>query len=142
MIARLLEIRPLRPEDAPELARMFKALVEAGDERWFHPHPLDDAAAQAVCAPRQDLYAGAFVNGDVVAYGMLPRMRRLGLGMAMLAYLNSSAALRGAKRVRGRVYPANVGALRMDARMGYVFSRTPDASGQLVGYVRLQGEDA
>jgi GNAT superfamily N-acetyltransferase len=143
---------PLRPELAPVLAELFAALREAGDERWFHPHPLTAAEAERLCAyAGRDVYATLVENGRAVAYGMLrgwdegfevpslglavhPTERGRGLARTLMERLHEEARARGASRVRLTVYAANEPARRLYEELGYELEQRGD---DLVGTLSL-----
>src|SRR5438128_2449980 len=67
-----LELTRLDPDWSPALHTFFAALVDAGVDRHFHPHPFTNAEVTRLCAYKGlDLY---YVLGDrttVLAYGLL-----------------------------------------------------------------------
>lgn len=149
-----LKIRPLAVGDGPALADLFAAIVAAGDERRFHPHPLTPEQARTLADDYAgaDIYMAAVEDGRVIAYGMLrgwdegyavpslgiavhPNAQGRGVGRAMMDGLHAAAAARGAATVRLTVYPDNAPALSLYRRMGYSFSS--EAGGQLVGHITL-----
>ena len=148
-----LEFRHLEAADGPEMGRLFVALREAGNGEVFHPHPLTVREAERLCGYKgKDLYYGGFCRGEVVCYGMLrgweegyevpslgiavhPEQRRIGLGRAFMQFLHCAAAMRGAARVRLKVYESNQTAVRLYERLGYIFEGCEN--GQLVGFVEL-----
>ena len=148
-----LEFRRLGPSLEAGLTAFFDALTARGDGRWFHPHPLTAAEAARLCAYRgRDLYYAAAAGDSVLAYGLLrgwdegyeapslgiavhPDARGLGLARAFMGFLHAAAAVRGAKRVRLRVYPDNAPARRLYERLGY--DLRPAADGQLLGLLEL-----
>lgn len=135
------------------LAEFFAELVRRGDDRWFHPHPFTaDQASSLAAYAGQDLYCAAVDGGQVAAYGMLrgwdegyavPSLgiavaaahRGQGLGRPFMHYLHAVARLRGAARVRLKVYPHNVPARRLYESLGYCFQEAGD--GQLLGILEL-----
>jgi ribosomal protein S18 acetylase RimI-like enzyme len=147
-----LQFLQLGPAHQQGLAEFFAALIEAGDDRHFHPHPFDGKTAARLCRyAGRDLYYVA-TAGPVLAYGMLrgwdegyevpslgiavhPAARRTGLGRAFMAFLHAAAAARGAPRVRLKVYRDNTAALTLYERIGYVF--TGESEGQMVGLLTL-----
>jgi len=149
-----LECVRLDPRWQAALAEFFRALLDAGDEREFHPHPLTPDEAARLCSHEgDDLYYVLVDAGRVLAYGMLrgwdegyvvpslgiavhPLERGRGLGMLLMEFLHAAARRRGASRVRLKVYPRNVVALQMYRRLGYVFGG--EERGQLVGYLDLE----
>jgi [ribosomal protein S18]-alanine N-acetyltransferase len=146
---------PATPEWEEPLAQLFDSLREAGDERFFHPHPLTRGAAHQVAAYRgSDAYYVLIRDTDVLGYGMLrgwdagyavpslgmalhPSARGQGLGRTFMELLHDAARTRGARRVRLKVYPENEAARTLYERLGYVFSDFEE--GQLVGSFDLNG---
>ena len=149
-----LEFRRLDPTLGAGLAAFFGTLTARGDDRWFHPHPLTPGEAERLCAYRGgDLYYAAAAGGRVLAYGLLrgwdegyavpslgvavhPDARGAGLARAFMSFLHAAAAVRGAERVRLRVYPDNAPARRLYERLGYRLE--PAADGQLLGHLQLK----
>lgn len=131
------EIRPLGIADGPDLAGFLRALVLAGGNRFFHPHPLDETTAMAVCGnPGKDYYCGAFEENRMVAYGMLrgwnegfafpslglavhPSECGKGRGQRILQHLHQVARDRGCGKIRLTVYRENLTAVRLFAQAGY-----------------------
>ena len=141
----LLEVR---------LAAFFDVLARRGDDRWFHPHALTSQEAARLCAYRgRDLYYAAAHGDAVLAYGLLrgwdegfavpslgiavhPDARGLGLARAFMAFLHAAASVKGASRVRLKVYPDNAPARRLYESLGYHLE--PAADGQLLGVLQLK----
>ncbi len=148
-----LEFVRLAPSLEAKLTAFFEALAARGDGRWFHPHPLTAVEAARLCAyDGRDLYYAAVTGDAVVAYGLLrgwdegyavpslgiavhPAARGLGLARAFMSFLHAAAALKGAARVRLKVYPDNAPARRLYERLGYRLE--PAAGGQLLGVLDL-----
>lgn len=143
----------LRPDLADGLAELFAAIAAAGDDETFHPHPFtrDQAVALANHEGR-DLYFVALEGDRVLGYGMLrgwdagfevpslgiamhPRARGRGLGRALMHFLHDAARGAGARRIRLKVYPDNVAAVRLYESLGYRF--VGEEQGQRVGYLEL-----
>jgi ribosomal-protein-alanine N-acetyltransferase len=142
----------LSPELAESLAELFAALREAGDERWFHPHPLTREEAERLCAyDGADVYAVVSEGGRVVAYGMLrgwdegyeipslglavhPSARGGGAGRALMEHLHEEARARRARSVRLTVDAGNAPARRLYEELGYALEPQGD---DLVGYLAL-----
>ncbi len=148
-----MEFRRLAPDLERPLAEFFSALVAAGDDRVFHPHPFTpEAAAERARYSGKDVYCVAVARDQVLAYGMLrgwdegyavpslgiaihPAARSIGLGRAMMLYLHAEARRRGAPRIRLKVYPENTSAVALYRSLGYELS---SAEGdQLVGFKAL-----
>jgi ribosomal protein S18 acetylase RimI-like enzyme len=149
---------PLEPRHAAGLAALFERFAADPATAAFHPHPMTAAWAEKVSAGvGPDLYAAVWradAPGELLGYGMLrgweagfevpslgiaidPTQRGQGLGLAMMAYLHAEAAARGAPRIRLKVYPDNVGAVRLYERLGYRFGDGLEA-GQRVGIIELE----
>jgi ribosomal protein S18 acetylase RimI-like enzyme len=151
-----LEIRRVGPELEGALAELFAALVAAGDDETFHPHPFTPAAAaERARYEGKDVYAVAVAGGRALAYGMLrgwdegyevpslgiavhPAARALGLGRALMLYLHVEARRRAAPRIRLKVYPDNERAVALYRSLGYAFAEQLER-GQLVGVKDLRG---
>jgi ribosomal protein S18 acetylase RimI-like enzyme len=143
---------PLSPDLAEPLAELFEALRAAGDERWFHPHPLTREEAERLSAYEgRDVYCVLTENGRVLAYGMLrgwdegyevpslglavhPGARGRGAGRALMQHLHEVARGRGAARVRLTVDADNDPARRLYEELGYELERR---GVDLVGYLDL-----
>jgi ribosomal protein S18 acetylase RimI-like enzyme len=148
-----LEIVRLGPELAPGVTAFFDEIHAAGDDRKFHPHPFTAAEAERLCGyAGKDIYAVMRVGGRVVGYGMLrgwdagyaipslgvavsPAFRGRNLGRLMMLYLHAAAAIRGAEKVRLKVYRDNAPAKRLYESLGYTFDAAEGE--QVVGHIRL-----
>ncbi len=154
--------RPATPADEASLADFFAALVAAGDERLFHPHPLTSEAAREICHHHGTTTVGACDeyhividtdgpggSGPVVGYGILrgwsegfsvpslgiavhPDHRGRGIARRLMAHLHDVAASRGAERVRLKVYRHNTQALGLYESLGYEFE--PHSETELLGF--------
>lgn len=151
-----LECVRLSPRWQVPLAEFFRALMDAGDEQEFHPHPLTPQEAERLCRYEgRDLFYVLTDGARVLAYGMLrgwdegydvpslgiavhPNERGRGIGRLLMEFLHTAARRRGAPRVRLKVYPRNEPALRLYRRLGYAFSGKEQ--GQLVGYLDLSSD--
>jgi ribosomal protein S18 acetylase RimI-like enzyme len=149
-----LEIASLGPAHVDALEKFFSALVAAGDDENFHPHPFTRAEAEARCRyVGRDLYYVLGTQRRVLAYGMLrgwddgfdvpslglavdPRARGCGLGRLLLDFLHQAAAWRGAESIRLKVYHDNERARRLYERAGYTF--VDELEDELVGIRRVQ----
>jgi GNAT superfamily N-acetyltransferase len=145
-----LEMRRICPDHERGLARFFEGLIAEGADRWFHPHPFTAEHASLLAGYQgRDLYYVATQGEAVVAYGMLRgweegfevpslgiavlgRARGTGLARTFMQFLHSAARLRGAPRVRLKVYPENEAARRLYESMGYRFE--PGEDHQLLGF--------
>ena len=133
-------------------------LRAAGDEPFFHPHPLTREHATVIAADAgPDLYYAATLGGRVVGYAMLrgwaegyevpslgiamhPTARGTGIGRAFMHFLHAAARARGATRVRLKVYRANARARALYSSIGYEF--TPLGDDELLGILPLSGAGA
>ena len=133
---------------------LFAAIVAAGDDRRFHPHPLTAEQAHALAEgySREDVYLVGVMDDRVIAYGMLrgwdegyevpslgivvrADVQGHGVGRAMMNALHAAAAAHGARTVRLKVYPDNQAAIALYRKLGYRFG---DRDGeQLVGTLAL-----
>ena len=135
------------------LVEFFRALKRAGDDKYFHPHPLtDEEAKRRAHYSGKDLYY-VLVEGDkVLGYGILrgwdegyevpglgivihPAVRGMGLGKLLMHFLHAAARRRGASKIRLKVYPDNGIAIRLYEGLGYTFQA--EEGGQLVGFINL-----
>ena len=148
-----LECRRVGPELVPALAVFFAALRAAGDDGLFHPHPLTaEQAAWIGGHEGADLYYVLWTGAEVLGYGILrgweegyavpslgialhPAARGRGLAELLMHLLHAAAALRGAPRVRLKVYRSNARARALYERLGYTFA--PTDAPELVGYREL-----
>ena len=148
-----LECLTLSPEWRKPLARFFRLLREAGDDRHFHPHPLSpEEAGKRADYLGKDLYYVLVEEENVLGYGILrgwdegyavpslgivihPSERGTGLGRAFMHFLHAAARRRGADKVRLKVYPDNTRAIKLYRELGYTFE-VREAQ-QLVGIVNL-----
>jgi len=148
-----LQIRLLEASLAGPLARFFEAIQASGDDRLFHPHPFSAEEAQRRASYQgADLYYVLLQGEQVLGYGMLrgwdegyaiPSLgiiidraaRGAGLGLLLMQFLHAAARLRGAGKIRLKVYPDNTAAVALYRRLGYRFEG--EEAGQWVGYFDL-----
>lgn len=146
----MISVKPLSPFDGKALAEFFRVLVERGDDRWFHPHPLTEAEARRIGASSgRDVYAAVFRHEKVLAYGMLrgwdagfeipslgiavaTEFRSTGISRLLMEYLHCMARLRKAPAVRLKVFPENVSAIKLYEALGYKWQPEQE-DGQFVG---------
>ena len=149
-----LECRSLGPEWEEPLTAFFQLLEQAGDDMQFHPHPLNaEEVKKRVHYDGKDRYYVLVEGREILAYGMLrgwdegyevpslgiavhPSARRTGLGRALMHFLHAAARRHGAERVRLKVHPDNVGALKLYEDLGYVFQA--QEAGQNIGTMELR----
>jgi ribosomal protein S18 acetylase RimI-like enzyme len=150
-----LEIVALRPSLREALVELFAAIERDGDARRFHPHPFTEAEAERRCRYQgQDEYYAVLQGSRIVGYGMLrgwdegysvpslgilvrAEARGQGIGKLLMEHLHLTARLRGASRIRLKVYADNHVARRLYERLGYVFEAIE--VDQIVGSLNLAG---
>jgi ribosomal protein S18 acetylase RimI-like enzyme len=141
------------PEHATALACFFERLRANDIEKVFHPHPLTaDQASKCAVYRGLDFYCVLAQDTAVLGYGMLrgwdegyevpslgivvdPSVQGRGYGRLLMEFLHANARLRGANRVRLKVYPDNVRAVALYRSLGYLF-QGPE-QGQLIGILLL-----
>lgn len=150
-------VRNFCVRDLDQVAVLFETIQNDPDANRFHPHPFNEEyAARITNYNGQDIYLGAFEDGELIGYGMLrgwdagyqipslgiylaPRARGRGMSMVFMNSLHQHAREIGATRIRLKVYPENIRAVRLYGRMGYIF--TSEEDGQLIGYFDLVTKD-
>jgi [ribosomal protein S18]-alanine N-acetyltransferase len=148
-----LEIQAIDERVEQPLVEFFHALKEAGDDKYFHPHPFTEEAARKLTHyTGKDLYYVLIEGDKILGYGMLrgwdegydvPSLgtairasaRGLGFGKLFMHFLHAAARRRGASRIRLKVYPSNKVAVALYKGLGYRFES--EEEGQLVGFVDL-----
>ena len=148
-----MEIRVVGKTIEQPLAEFFCDLAKAGDDKYFHPHPLTpDEARRRAQYSGKDLYYVVMESEKVIGYAMLrgwdegyeipslgvamhPSARGLGLGELLIRFLHAAAQRRGCDKVRIRVYPQNAKAVALYKKLGYCFQS--EQTGQLVGFLTL-----
>lgn len=145
---------PLSSQHAASLASLFARLRDAGDEKFFHPHPLTDseAAARANYSGK-DFYCVMLQTDNVIGYGMLrgwdegyaipslgialdSSFRGHGYGRLLMDFLQDAAKKRGATKVRLKVDSKNRPAIELYRSLGYIFE--PDGDQELIGFLDLK----
>ena len=149
-----LEFRIIDKAMEQSLATFFRDIKKAGDEKYFHPHPLSDAEAKKRSQySGRDLYYVLCDKDEILGYGMLrgwdegydvpslgiiihPSMRGFGLGELFVHFLHVVARRKGASKVRLKVYPDNTNALSLYKKLGYTFQA--ENEGEFVGHIQLK----
>lgn len=149
-----LEFRKASPEFQKSLESFFCDIEKCGIGHYFHPHPLSIIEAKKITQyTGQDLYYIAVTGDQVLGYGLLrgwdegytipslgialhPSAQGLGLGRTFMYFLHAAAHLRGATKIRIKVYPNNIRAMNLYVSLGYVFQAIEE-HGQLVGILDL-----
>ena len=149
-----LEFRIVDKTIEQSLVIFFRDLKTAGDEKYFHPHPLNDVEAKKRTQySGKDLYYVLLENNQILGYGMLrgwdegydvpslgivihPSMRGFGLGELFVHFLHVVARRKGANKVRLKVYPDNASALSLYKKLGYTFQAEDE--GEFIGHIDLK----
>lgn len=136
-----LEIVRLGPTWERALGDFFEDLLAAGDEAFFHPHPLDRTEAKRLANYRgRDLYFILTAGESVLGYGMLrgwdegfdiptlglvihPSVRGKGYGSALATFLNLAARHQGATRLMLKANKDNKAILALARQRGYTLER-------------------
>lgn len=136
------------------IANFFRSIEESGDVKFFHPHPMtEEEAIKRYTYDGKDLYYIATNEKTVLAYGMLRgwddgyaipslgifvdrSVRGTGLAKAFMHFLHAAAKVKGAEKVRLKVFPENEPAFRLYKSLGYEF-REEKEDGQFVGFFDL-----
>ena len=123
---------------------LFRSEALAGDEVFFHPHPLTAEHARTICGgPGRSRYWGLVTGDRVIGYGMLmdsdegprtpqlgiaihPEYRSRGLGRLLMLFLHAAAVELGHDRVYLHVYRDNRSAYRLYESLGYEFEPCGD----------------
>ena len=138
----------------PSVRMLFDEIVKTGSEKYFHPHPFNDEYAFKLCYQQsKDLYVVVQKGKSCVAWGMLrgwdegyetpslgiyvsETVRGAGVGKLMMNYLHVAAKMRGASKIRLKVYADNHTALNLYTTIGYEFN-AEKTDGQLLGFFNL-----
>jgi L-amino acid N-acyltransferase YncA len=148
-----LEVRDLRSDDWPEVARIYREGIETGNatfetdvprwEEWDSAHVVGHRlvaerdghevgwAALMPVSPRE-CYAGV---ADVSAY-VGAESRGEGIGAALLAAVIDSSERGGVWTLQTGVFPENEASLRLLRRFGFRVVGTRERIGQLHGVWR------
>ena len=136
-----LECRIVNNEWKDALIEFFYALIEAGDNKYFHPHPLTEEYAEYLTNYKgEDLYYIIVYNRRVIAYGMLrgwdegyqipslgiavhPEERGKKVGQALMHFLHTAAYYKNTDKIRLKVYKDNIGAIKLYTRTWLYFFR-------------------
>jgi [ribosomal protein S18]-alanine N-acetyltransferase len=151
---RYLEILQASHVLEKQIARYFAALDGAGEGELFQPHPFSSEQASLIANYQGgDCFAFALHEEIIIGYGMLrgwddgyeipslgisihPEFRGMGVGLLMMHYLHSVAALRNCSRVRLRVNKANHRAIALYEKLGYSFEEYN--SQYYIGFVTIR----
>ena len=149
-----LEFRIVDKTIEQSLIMFFRDIKTAGDEKYFHPHPLSDVEAKKRTQySGKDLYYVLLENNEILGYGMLrgwdegydvpslgivihPSMRGFGLGILFVHFLHVVARRKGVSKVRLKVYPDNASAISLYKKLGYTFQA--ENKGEFIGHIDLK----
>lgn len=150
-----MEIVRLSPKWQGCLKQFCDDLKESGDDVFFSPHSTDDDSICRVANLNgKDIYCLLVEDGKALGYGMLrgwdegyqipsiglaihPSARGNGLGKLLMDFLHASAARRGAKVVRLRVFANNGKALKLYKMLGYSFKADEGDQNLLIGFKNI-----
>lgn len=143
----------LGPQHASFLGLLFSRLREAGDENFFHPHPLTDKeAVERSNYGGRDFYCVMLQDNKAIGYGMLrgwdegyavpslgialdPSTRGQGNSRILMNFLHDTAKKRGATKIRLKVNSNNRPAIELYRSLGYIFE--PEHDQELIGFLEL-----
>lgn len=122
-------VRLAQPEDAEDIAAMSRDLIESGlTWQWRSSRVL-----KAIRAPETNV-AVVRVDGQLVAFGIMeyletdaylsllavrPSIQRRGIGSSVLCWLETSARVAGAQRIRLEARRDNIAARAFYNELGY-----------------------
>lgn len=148
-----LECRKLSSEWKRQLLEFFCDIQEAGYVKYFHPHPFTAKEIEKLIQyDGKDLYYILVEGERILGYAMLrgwdegyeipslgivihPSIAGTGMGRVFMHFLHATAKRQGATKIRLKVYPDNIRALKMYKTLNYKFQ--PEEGGQLLGIVKL-----
>lgn len=154
MLSEGIEIQLVSEQWSNALTNFFEYIHKDDCSRYFHPHPFTPEEAMKRTQYRgQDLYYVLVQQDYILGYGMLrgwdegydipslgicllPEARGQGLGRSFMHFLHKAAKLKGATKIRLKVYGNNQAALQLYKSLGYIFKEGEDGE-QLVGYFTL-----
>jgi ribosomal-protein-alanine N-acetyltransferase len=146
-----LEFHQLKPEWGEALYNFFLAIKD--DTEYFHPHPFTQEYAYRLSLYQgEDIYYITTDGREIVAYGLLrgwdegfempslgvaihPKLRGTGLSKLFIFILHHLAKMKGAKKIRLKVYSNNIAAVKLYQNIGYEF--ISEENGQLLGVIQL-----
>lgn len=150
-----LTIRPLLPEDAPQLSAMLRT-QPADYSRFFYPFSFDEAAiAGRLSACVRDVYMGVYHQADLVglfmlrgwdegyevpAFGILidGRYRGYGLEMMSLETAKIICKLRGAPRMMLKMHPDNFSSRGVARKIGFRPTGVEPKSGNIIYHCEIE----
>lgn len=148
-----MEIRKMGADLIEPLTEFFECLNDHKDNLFFHPHPLThEEAVKIANYEGDDLYYVLISDKKIMGYAILRgwdegyeipslgivihyKFRGRRLGETFMNFLHSAARLKGAAKIRLKVYPDNAVAINLYKNLGYTFQDESD--GQLVGILTL-----
>jgi GNAT superfamily N-acetyltransferase len=149
-----LVIRPLEPDDAPDLTTLL-AGQPSDYVQHFHPFHFDLEVVSTLLRDRQrDCYMGLWVSGKLVGFFMLrgfdegyavpsfgvlvdQAWRGRGLGRLALQVSETMCRVLGAQTLMLKVHPSNTGARALYESEGFVQTSVDPTHGHLVYHLEL-----
>ena len=158
---RTIQLRPIRPEDAPALRHLFEALTpedrrrrlfssmrEISDEFAARLTQIDYNREMVLVALNPDdpaeFWGGARIAADAdnrrAEYSVTIRSDKQGLGLGRICFERALdyARARGIQEVWGSVLAENDGMLGLSERLGFTRRRDPDSPDVFITTLRLQ----
>jgi RimJ/RimL family protein N-acetyltransferase len=151
-----LVIRPLQPDDAPELAALLSGQPSSYVQH-FHPFRFDLQVVSTLLRERQrDCYMGLWIGARLVGFFMLRGFdqgytvpsfgvlvdrdwRGRGLGRLALEVSKTMCRLLAAEKLMLKVHPSNAAARALYESEGFVQTAVDPAHGHLVYHLELPG---
>ncbi len=148
----ILEIRILEHKWKQPLADFFHSLKQVGDDKFFHPHPMTVEEAEKRCQYNwKDLYYICVEGERILGYEILrgwdegykipslviaihSSVKGTGLGKVLMHFLHAAARRRGVKRIRLKVHPDNLIAVKFYEEIDYKFQVAKE-DGKRVGFL-------
>lgn len=146
----------LEPSHRKQVINLFHQIENDPTARHFHPHPFTDEYAIKICNYKGfNIYLGMFLESQMIGYGMLrgwdagyqipslgiyisPEFRGQRISNIFMSEIHAIARKNRATRVRLKVYPSNIAAIKLYESFGYKFE--PQKNKQLIGYYDLTSD--
>ena len=132
-----MEIRHFTDKDIDGLIKLQED--NKGEFKYFTPHPVDRVTLLSIIkTAKLDLYYVVVYEGNVIGYGILRGMDEgykvpslgigidkkfygTGVGSLLMNFLETTARIRGYKKMRLRVYNENKRAFPFYLKLGYKY---------------------
>ncbi|MBA2341060.1 MAG: GNAT family N-acetyltransferase [Pyrinomonadaceae bacterium] len=149
-----LEIRSLKPRDAPELSAMLRS-QQSEYARFFHPFSFDESTISSVLSnSHRDVHTGVYLREQLVvffmlrgwdegfeipAFGILVDEKHRGHGLEILSLETAKVIckLRGASRMMLKMHPENISAKGVARKIGFFHVGEESGSGNIIYHCDL-----